>query len=385
MKPHRIDRFLKLTADRGASDLHLAAGRAPMMRLSGHLDTVRYRVLDDEEVSALVRPICRDGHWKQLGELGECDFAYEVEGVARFRVNLFRQHSGLSAAFRIIPTEVVTLEQLGLPEAVGRIANYNSGLILITGPTGSGKSTTLAAVLDLINDLRPANVITIEDPIEFVHRNRRAIIHQREVGSHTRSFASALHVALREDPDVVIVGELRDAEVIETALRAADAGMMVLGTLHTNSAGKTLDRMLSAFPAERRDGVSQTLAASLRAVVAQQLVRRIGGGRIAALEILFESPALAAAIREAQTYKIPDIIRTGRAAGMVTMDDSLRALVTDQLIEPLEALEKAIDKDSLRSWLQRRGLELPDDIEVPPAQKGLPGREQGPSGSTSTQ
>jgi len=366
MSDHRIDRFLKLTADRGASDFHLSAGRAPLMRLAGELDTVRYRILDDAEISDLVRPICREGHWKQLEERGECDFAYEVEGVARFRVNVFRQQNGLAAAFRIIPTEVVTLEQLNLPDAVGRIATFESGLVLVTGPTGAGKSTTLAAIVDSVNRTRSVNIITVEDPVEFVHRNRRAIIHQREVGSHTRSFASALHVALREDPDIVLVGELRDAEVIETALRAADAGLLVFATLHTNSAGKTLDRMLSAFPAERRDGISQTLAASLRAVVAQQLVRRIGGGRIAAIEILFGSPAVASAVREGKTYKIPDIIRTGRAHGMVTMDDTLRAFVTDESVEPLDALDKAIDKDAMRAWLEREGHELPEDIDLPP-------------------
>jgi len=334
------------------------------MRLAGELDTVRYKILDDDEISELIRPICRDGHWKQLEDHGECDFAYEVTGVARFRVNVFRQQKGLAAAFRIIPTEVVTLEQLNLPDAVGRVATFDSGLVLVTGPTGAGKSTTLAAVVDSINRTRSVNIITVEDPVEFVHKNRRAIIHQREVGSHTRSFASALHVALREDPDIVLVGELRDAEVIETALRAADAGLLILGTLHTNSAGKTLDRMLSAFPADRRDGISQTMAASLRAVVAQQLVRRIGGGRIAALEILFGSPAVSAAVREGKTYKIPDIVRTGRAQGMVTMDDSLRGFISDKRVEPLDALDKAIDKDGMRAWLEREGYELPDDIEM---------------------
>jgi twitching motility protein PilT len=282
MKTLRVDRFLKLTADRGASDLHLAAGRPPMMRIAGELDAVRYRILDDEEIKSLMQPICRDGHWRKLESKGECDFAYEVPGIARFRVNLFRQQHGLAAAFRIIPSEVVTLEQLGLPDSIREVARYKTGMVLVTGPTGAGKSTTLAAIVDLINGTRAANIITIEDPIEFVHKSRRSVIQQREVGSHTRSFASAVHVALREDPDVLLVGELRDAEVIETALRAADAGLLVMGTLHTNSAGKTLDRMLSAFPADRRDGISQTLASSLRAVVAQQLVRRIDGGRAAA-------------------------------------------------------------------------------------------------------
>ncbi len=235
----------------------------------------------------------------------------------------------------------------------------------MTGPTGAGKSTTLAAVVDLVNRTRAANIITIEDPIEFVHRSRRSVIQQREVGSHTRSFASAVHVALREDPDVILVGELRDAEVIETALRAADAGLLVMGTLHTNSAGKTLDRMLSAFPADRRDGISQTLATSLRAVVAQQLLRRIGGGRVAAMEILFENPALTASIREGKTYKIPDIIRGGKSAGMVTMDDSLRDFVADGVVEPLAAFDKAIDKDGMRNWLERHDFEIPADIEVP--------------------
>ncbi len=365
MSASRIDRFLRLTADRGASDLHLSAGQPPMLRIAGELDAVRYRILDDTEVEALVKPICRAAVWKQLEEHGECDFAYEVEGVARFRGNVFRQLRGLAASFRIIPSEVVTLEQLGFPDSVRLTAGFDAGLVLVTGPTGAGKSTTLAAVVDLINSERAANIVTVEDPIEFVHRNRLSILHQREVGTHTKSFASALHVALREDPDVILVGELRDAEVIEIALRAADAGLLVLGTLHTNSAAKTLDRMLAAFPSDRRDGIAQTLSSALRAVIAQQLVRRVGGGRIAALEILFHSAALSQAIRAGQTYKIPDIIRSGRGEGMTTMDDSLKKLVSDDLVEPLSALDKAIDKDHFRRFLADEGHELPADIELP--------------------
>jgi twitching motility protein PilT len=366
MSARRIDRFLKLTADRGASDLHLAAGRPPMLRIGGELDTLRYRLLDDTELEGLLRPICRDAQWRRLQEEGECDFAYEVAGLARFRVNFFKQQLGLAAAFRIIPTEVVTLEQLGLPEAVRQVARYPAGLILVTGPTGSGKSTTLAAIIDMINKTRAVNMITIEDPVEFVHRNRRAVIHQREVGGHTLDFASAVHASLREDPDVVVVGELRDAEVIDTALHAADAGLLVMGTLHTNSAAKTLDRMLSAFPAERRDGIAKTLSATLRAVIAQQLVRRANGGRVAALEILFANPAVSAAIRELQTYKITDIIRGGRSAGMTTMDQSLRDLVAAEVIDPAAAYDKAIDKDSIRQWLEQNGYDIPADIELPP-------------------
>jgi twitching motility protein PilT len=361
----RIDRFLKLTADRGASDLHLAAGRPPMLRIGGELDTVRYRVLDDTVVEGLIRPICRDPQWRRLQEEGECDFAYEVAGVARFRVNFFKQQLGLAAAFRIIPTEVVTLEQLGLPDAVRKVARHPSGLILVTGPTGSGKSTTLAAIIDMINKTRAVNVITVEDPIEFVHRNRLAVIHQREVGGHTLDFASAVHASLREDPDVVVVGELRDAEVIDTALHAADAGLLVMGTLHTNSAAKTLDRMLSAFPADRRDGIAQTLSSTLRAVVAQQLVRRVGGGRVAALEILFGSPAVAASIREGQTYKIADIIRAGKSIGMATMDQSLKDLVDGGIVAPGAAYDRSIDKDSMRQWLEQNGHEIPADIDMP--------------------
>lgn len=367
MSGKRIDRFLKLTADRGASDLHVAAGRPPMLRIGGELDTLRYRVLDDTELEGLLRPICRDAHWRRLQEEGECDFAYEVTGVARFRVNFFKQQHGLAGAFRIIPTEVVTLEQLGLPDAVRQVARYPSGLILVTGPTGSGKSTTLAAVIDMINKTRAVNVITVEDPIEFVHRNQRAVIHQREVGGHTLDFASAVQASLREDPDVVVVGELRDAEVIDTALHAADAGLLVMGTLHTNSAAKTLDRMLSAFPADRRDGIAQTMSATLRAVIAQQLVRRKHGGRVAALEILFSSPAVSAALREGQTFKITDVIRGGKSVGMTTMDQSLRDLVEADTIDAAAAYDKAIDKDGMRQWLEQGGHEIPDDIELPPS------------------
>ena len=359
----RIDRFLKLMADRGASDLHLSTGRAPMLRLSGGVEAIRYRIIDRRDFEGLMQPITPDRLWKQFVETGDADYAYELPGVARYRVNIFRQQRGPSAVFRIIPNKLITLEELKMPEAVGKLADMPSGLILVTGPTGSGKSTTLAALLHEINLARQLHVITIEDPIEFVHKNRKCLFSQKEIGTHSASFAEALRMALREDPDVVLIGEMRDLETIEIALNAADTGLLVLGTLHTNSAAKTVDRIISVFPASRIDEVRGLLANGLRAIVAQQLLNRIGGGRIAAVEVLLNNQALSSTIREGKTHQIADIISSGKRRGMVAMDDSLIELVESKIIEPQRALEKAIDKDAMRRWLKKHGSKVPDDVE----------------------
>ena len=281
-------------------------------------------------------------------------------------MNIFQQQRGPSAVFRIIPNKLITLEELKMPESVGKLTNTPSGLVLVTGPTGSGKSTTLAAVLHEINLSRQLHVLTIEDPIEFVHKNRRCLFSQKEIGTHSRSFSEALRMALREDPDVILIGEMRDRETVEIALNAADTGLLVFGTLHTNSAAKTVDRIISVFPASRAEEVRGLLANGLRAIVAQQLLNRIGGGRIAAVEVLLATQALSSTIREGKTHQIGDIISSGKRSGMVSMDDSLIQLVETKVIEPQQALEKAIDKDAMRRWLKKYGSEVPEDVEEVP-------------------
>ncbi len=355
MSAQRIDRFLRLMNDRGASDMHLVVGRPPLLRQSGRITPVRYHVLSKVDFERLLSPITPDSVWTDFVTHGDVDFAYELKGVARFRVNLFKQENGPAAVFRIIPTKILTLEQLGMPQAVRSLAAAESGLVVVTGPTGSGKSTTLAAIIHEMNRTRGVHVITIEDPLEFVHENRRALVSQREVGAHSRSFKSALRAAVREDPDCILVGEMRDLETISMALSAAETGLLVFGTLHTNSAAKTMDRIVNVFPTDRQDGVRSTLAAVTRGVVAQQLLRRNGGGRVAAVEVMLQAPGLSALIREGKTHQLGGFIRQGAPRGMVAMDVSLQRLVEQAVIEPAAALEKALDKDAMRRWLADRG------------------------------
>jgi twitching motility protein PilT len=278
--------------------------------------------------------------------------SYEVAGLSRFRVNLFRQQRGAGAVFRVIPTKIMTLEQLGMPEQIRRLASLESGLTLVTGPTGSGKSTTLAAIINLINETKNYHVITIEDPIEFVHPNKSCLIHQREIGTHATSFAEALKAAGREDPDLILVGEMRDRETISMALQAAEKGTIVFGTLHTNNAAKTVDRIISVFPADEQDSVRNVLGETLRAVVAQQLIPKLGGGRVAAVEILFSSPAIGNMIREGKTPQITSAIQTGVRDGMIDMDSSIRRLYEGKVISARAALDKAIDKSAFRDLVE---------------------------------
>ncbi len=344
----KIDRFLRLMASRGASDFHLTVGRPPMLRVSGTMEPVRYRSLSENDYRELVQPIAPARIWDEFQSTGDADCSYEVPGLARFRVNLFRQQRGSGAVFRIIPTKIMTLDQLGLPDQVRRLTDIQSGLVLVTGPTGSGKSTTLAAIIDLINETRNLHVITIEDPIEFVHPNKKCLIHQREIGAHATSFAEALKAAGREDPDLILVGEMRDLETIQMALTAAEKGTIVFGTLHTNNAAKTIDRIISVFPADEQEGVRNVLGDALRSVVAQQLIAKTGGGRVAALEILFCSPAIGNMIREGKTPQITSSIQTGVKEGMIDMDSSIRKLYDDGLIGARAALDKAIDKSNFK-------------------------------------
>jgi twitching motility protein PilT len=363
MAEARIDRFLRLMNDKGASDLHLSVGRPPIFRLSGRMDPIRYRVIEDSDYTSLVQPITPPHLWEQYQREGDADFAYEIPGVSRFRVNLFKQHRGMGAVFRIIPTRLMTIEQLGLPPAVRKLTTMTGGLVLVTGPTGSGKSTTLSAIINEMNELRPMHFVTIEDPIEFVHPNKKSLVSQREVGPHSRSFSAALRAAVREDPDCILVGEMRDLETIEMALNAAETGLLVFGTLHTNSAAKTVDRIINVFPIERQDGVRGILAGVVKGILAQQLLRRKGGGRVAAIEVLFGTPALSSLIREGKTYQIPGLIQQGKQLGMMGMDESLRRLVEGDVIEAHAALEKSLDKDEMRKWLKARGASVPDEGE----------------------
>jgi twitching motility protein PilT len=344
----KIHRFLRLMNDRGASDFHLTVGRPPMVRASGTMETIRYRMITEKDFAELLKPVTPPALWQSFVATGDVDYSYEIPGLARYRVNLFRQQRGSGAVFRVIPTKIMTIDQLGLPEQVRRITQLRSGLVLITGPTGSGKSTTLAAIIDLINETRSLHVITIEDPIEFVHPNKKCLIHQREIGTHAKSFAEALKAAGREDPDLILVGEMRDLDTISMALSAAERGTLVFGTLHTNNAAKTMDRIISVFPSGEQEGIRNVLGETIRAVVAQQLLPQIGGGRVAALEILFSSPAIGNMIREGKTPQITSAIQTGAREGMVDMDTSIRRLYDAKRITARAAYDKAIDKESFK-------------------------------------
>ncbi|HVT05729.1 MAG TPA: type IV pilus twitching motility protein PilT [Thermoanaerobaculia bacterium] len=349
----KIDRFLKLMNDRGASDFHMTVGRPPMLRVSGSMESIRYRTLLETDFTEMMKPICPPRLWEEYVIGGDADYSYEITGVARYRVNMFRQQRGAGAVFRIIPSKIMTIEQLGLPDQVRRVAALRSGLVLVTGPTGSGKSTSLAAIIDLINETRNLHIITIEDPIEFVHPNKKCVVHQREIGSHAKSFAEALKAAGREDPDLILVGEMRDLETIAMALSAAEKGTLVFGTLHTNNAAKTMDRIINVFPAGEQEGIRNVLGETIRAVVAQQLLPKVGGGRVAALEILFGSPALSNIIREGKTVQITSMIQTGIREGMVDMDTSIRRLFEEKKITARAAFDKAIDKEQFRAAVEQ--------------------------------
>ena len=351
-RENRIDRFLRLMVDLGASDLHLSVGLSPMFRESGVLEPLRYRRITADDWDSLVEPIAPERIWNQYKGSGDADFAYEIQGIGRFRVNLFRQHRGGGAVFRVIPTRIMSVDQLALPQQVHRLSKIQGGLVLITGPTGSGKSTTLAAVVNEINEARSDHIITLEDPIEFVHANKKSVLHQREIGTHSPTFAAGLKDAVREDPNLLLVGEMRDAETIRLALESAEKGLLVFGTLHTNNAAKTVDRIVNSFEAKEQVTIRSILADTVRAILAQQLVRRLGGGRVAAVEILFGSPALANLIREGKSHQITNLIQTGRRQGMIAMDESLRIMVDEGIIDETSALEKAIDKSAFTDPVQ---------------------------------
>jgi len=349
----RLDKLLRYLKDNGGSDLHLAAGIEPRARIGGHIDVVpNSPSLDDAQLCDLLKEITTDDRWKRFMDTNDADFAYGLEGVARFRANLFRQQRGVGAVFRTIPEKILSLETLKAPDAVAKMAELSSGLVLVTGPTGSGKSTTLAAIIDRINSSQSRHIITIEDPIEFVHPNKKSVLSQREVGSHTESFGSALRAAIRQDPDVILVGEMRDQETIALAVTAAEMGALVFATLHTNSATKTIDRLIDAFPAEEQDQIRLSLSESLAAVVSQLLLRTSDGkGRVACHEILLKTAALPNIIRSGNTPMLTNLIQNGKRLGMCTMDNTLMALVTAGTILPRDAYMKAKDKAKFESLL----------------------------------
>ena len=337
-----ITQLLAFAVKNRASDLHLSAGLPPMIRVHGDVRRLNVEALDHERVHAMVYDVMNDAQRKQFEETLECDFSFEVPGLSRFRVNAFNQQRGAGAVFRAIPSKVLTLEQLATPALFADLALRPRGLVLVTGPTGSGKSTTLAALVNHRNENDHGHILTIEDPIEFVHESRRSLVNQREVGPHTRSFANALRAALREDPDVILVGEMRDLETIRLAITAAETGHLVFGTLHTSSAAKTIDRIVDVFPAAEKEMVRTMVSESLVAVISQALCRRAdGSGRVAAYEIMVGSPAIRNLIRENKVAQMYSAIQTGQAFGMQTLDQHLADLVRRQIVAPVEARGQA--------------------------------------------
>jgi twitching motility protein PilT len=357
----KIDAFFKLMNDQGASDLHLVSGQPPALRLRGDIERVKYKVLTNDELKSMLYEIAPEDKVKVFEETGDVDFGYEIPGLARYRANFFMQKNGCAAVFREIPSTILTTEQLGLPPVIGKLAGLPRGLVVVTGPTGSGKSTTLAAIVDEANKTRKDHILTIEDPVEFVHVSQNCIINHREVGLHTKTFTAALRGALREDPDIILVGEMRDLETIALAVEAASTGHLVFGTLHTNSAGKTVDRIIEVFPSSEQQQIRSTLSDGIRAIVAQVLFKRIDKkGRVAALEILIATPAVRNLVRENKTYQINSMIQTGKKYGMVLLDDAIMQLLEKGKIAPDEAYMKSNEKSRFRPFLRNPPADFTD-------------------------
>ncbi len=350
----KIDEFFRMMAEQGASDLHLISGQQPVLRVDGELERIAGQaVLTQDTLHPLLDEIMPGSKKDQFESSGDVDFGYEIPGLARFRCNCFNHKHGLGAVFRKIPSKILTAEELGLPPILTRAAMLKKGLVLVTGPTGSGKSTTLAAMVDHANKHRKDHILTVEDPIEFVHQSQGCIVNHREVGLHTMTFASALRGALREDPDIILVGEMRDLETISLAIEAAATGHLVFGTLHTENAAKTVDRIVEVFPHGEQPQIRNTLSTALRVVVAQNLFKRIDRkGRCAALEILICTSAVGNLIRDAKTVQIPSAMQTGKAVGMQTLDDAIQELLSWKWISPEEAYEKSIDKTRFAKLLK---------------------------------
>jgi twitching motility protein PilT len=365
--PAPIDQLFHAMCEFGASDLHLCVGTPAMVRKDGLMQPLdaSAAALTGDDLAHLLAPIMPEKNRKEYAERHDTDFAYEIAGLARFRANVFADRRGPGAVFRIIPSKILTAEQLGLSPYLLQLCALNKGLILVTGPTGSGKSTTLCAMIDYVNRTRQDHIITIEDPIEFVHQNQKCLINQREVHTHTDSFKQALRAALREDPDIILVGELRDLETVAIAIETAETGHLVFGTLHTTTAASTVDRVIDQFPADRQAQIRIMLSESLRGVVAQTLCRKIGGGRVAALEVLIATQAVSNLIREGKTFQIPSIMQVNKAHGMVTLNDALMDLVTKKIVAPEEAMAKAVDKAGMDALFKRAGITLPGPAAKP--------------------
>jgi twitching motility protein PilT len=359
----KIDAFFNLMLEQKASDVHLSSGNPPILRINGELQRVDYPPLESDTLKAMLYEITPEYKVKVFEETGDVDFGYEIPDVSRFRANYFQQKNGIAAVFRQIPTKVLSFDDFEkldapLPAVLKKFAMLHRGLVVVTGPTGSGKSTTLAAMVDYANKNRKEHIITVEDPIEFVHQSKNCLVNHREVAVHTRSFAAALRGALREDPDIILVGEMRDLETIELAITAASTGHLVFGTLHTESAAKTVDRIIDVFPSEQQNKIRATLSESLRGVVAQNLFRRIDRkGRVAALEILVFTTAVANLVREGKTHQIPGMIQVGKKLGNQPLDDAIMEHIRMKRIAPEEAYEKCLDKKKFRPFLSTPPLD----------------------------
>jgi twitching motility protein PilT len=354
-----IDKYFRLMVEHGTSDLHLCTGCKPMFRKDGSIVPLKA----DEEVTAeraeqLLFEITPEKNRKEFNDTNDTDFAYALEGYGRFRANIFRDHKGVGGVFRLIPSEILTFEQLKLPVALKKFCQLHKGLVLVTGPTGSGKSTTLAAMIDYINKNRSDHIITIEDPIEFVHQNQRCLINQREVHSHTLGFKNALRAALREDPDIVLVGEMRDLETTHIAIETAETGHLVFGTLHTTTAISTVDRLIDIFPSGQQAQIRTMLSAALKGVVAQNLIKKKGGGRLAALEVLVVNAAVSMLIREGKTAQVMSIMQTAKKEGMTLLNEELARFVKEDLVDPTEAYSKAVDKEGFMKSLEGVGVQF---------------------------
>lgn len=351
----RIDALFKMLKDQGASDLHLSSGSPPIFRLHGEMARQNFKPLTHDELMAILFEILTDKQKADFQERHDLDFAYALPGLARFRGNYMMTHRGIAAVFRIIPSKILSADDLGLPEGVRRMTQFKKGLVLVTGPTGSGKSTTLAAMIDLINATRKEHILTLEDPLEFIHENKMSLLNQRQIGEHSMTFTAALRAALREDPDVILVGEMRDLETIGLAMSAAETGHLVFGTLHTNSASKTIDRIIDVFPTDQQEQTRAMLSESLKGVVCQQLLKTADGkGRVAALEIMLGTPAIGNLIREGKTFQIPSIIQTAKRDGMQLMDQHLLDLFKTKRITAEEAYRCAQDKKQFEQYLAEK-------------------------------
>ncbi|HUP40087.1 MAG TPA: type IV pilus twitching motility protein PilT [Vicinamibacterales bacterium] len=355
-----IDKLFHAMFQMGASDLHLSVGTPALVRKDGRIQPLdpNMPALTEDYLKRLIDPIMPAANLAEFAEKHDTDFAYEVPNLARFRANVFADRKGRGAVFRVIPSEILTAEKLGLSQHILNLCKLNKGLVLVTGPTGSGKSTTLCAMIDYINRTRDEHIITIEDPIEFVHQNNKCLINQREVRTHTVSFKAALRAALREDPDIVLVGELRDLETVAIAIETAETGHLVFGTLHTTTAASTVDRIIDQFPADRQAQIRIMLSESLRGVIAQTLCRKIGGGRVAALEVLIANGAVSNLIREGKTFQIPSLMQVNKAIGMVSLNDALFELVQKKIVAPDEAYSKSVEKAGFESLLKRIGIDI---------------------------